>query len=223
MKKLNKILVIFVLFVLFFILKSNAQNDTCRTKPAVCIHADIVFIADWSSSVFNKKNYIVNAARTLSENFVLSNDGIKMGIVTFSDKGNVIVKCSGDQTEFRKATNYLALDEPYGNTDMALGLEKAETLFSISKEERNNEPEHKFIILISDGETGNIDESFQIATRLKKDHVFIYTIQVIEEGDDETAFDGSYILKNIASDQGFYYRSTYESLYEIIKKLEFCN
>lgn len=106
---------------------------------------------------------------------------------------------------------------------MALGLEKAETLFSISKEERNNEPEHKFIILISDGETGNISETLQIAARLKNDRVVIYTIQVVEDGEMETAFDGSDILRRIASDEGFYYRSTYVALYEIIKKLEFCN
>lgn len=222
--------VFFVLIVLFCAKMSFAQEPSewfdsipVPKEPVHCINADIVLVLDFSGSVADRKEFIVNSAKALRDNFIVSPEGIKIGMVGFNTDDSLILKCTGDTTELGLAIDVVFTMDFFGGTDMYSGLDLVPSLFSLSAEERGKKPDYRVIVIISDGYVENNVSAKLICDKFKSERVFIYAVQA-----DERAFmaednSGDEFLRGISSGNDFFYKTSYQAVYSRIKKLNFCN
>ncbi len=222
--------VFFVLIVLFCAKMSFAQEPselfdsiTVTKGPARCINADIILVLDFSGSVANRKDFIVNSAKAVEEEFVVSEEGIKVGIVVFETEDSLITKCTGDVARLGAAVDAVSAMDFFGGTAMQKGLDLVPGLFSLSAVERGKKPEYRIVIIVSDGFVDDSASVEFLCDKFKSEGIFVYGVQADERAFKSEDNSGDELLRSLSSGNDFFYKTSYQAVYSRIKKLNFCN
>lgn len=186
-----------------------------------CLVADIVFVADFSGSMAKYSNLVSDAFKEFSANLDISEEGIRVGFVSFTGNVYLDLVLTGDENEVINFENKLTFRESGGSTELAPALAMAKQVF-LSLDENRFSSSKKVIVFISDGQTSGADytaDSISAITEsweLRKLGVDVYVI------DPQTIDSHPMLLHMIATTDDHYIASDYASLAEAIKKLNFC-
>lgn len=172
-----------------------------------CLQIDILIVGDFSGSIDGYEGYMKKSFITLLNKLELSEETVKLGLVTFASESYLDASLSTDKKSLQ-----VAIDNIYhssGSTNMTSGLQLA-----INELVNNGRPGfRKIIILVSDGQPDDKYSVKQITDQLKSFDIKIYGMLITSIGYDEA------FMKSISS---VYLKSDYESLSEEIKKLDIC-
>jgi len=202
----------YILILLLVILTSF------NSKPATgCLELDLILIGDYSSSLRGQEHYFVGACRTFVKKFQLSEQTIKIGIVTFNDTAKLISPLSSDTSFITSRINELAEEIGEDWTNMEKGLFVAFNEFT-----NNGRPNaQKMIIILSDGAVNDPGDktsapitTMEIIQQLRMTGMGVCSI-LIKSGEEEPEF-----MKAISS--GCYAESSYENLAIELAKLDVC-
>jgi Mg-chelatase subunit ChlD len=198
--------IITILFCLLTTLTVKSQN---------CLQMDIVLLADASGSVGANTQYISNALKAFADRFETSENGVRIGIVSFGDKPLLLTNITHNKNKLKIAaanyTNFYSLVGASTKTADAL-------MYSTNLFYESDRPEvKKLIILITDGEPNDIHETTRVADEIRNLHnIDICTIHVMTiSGGNKTH------LQDISS-EACYVVSGYESLIETIINMDVC-
>lgn len=203
-------------YVLIFLL-SILTSFTLKPKTAGCLELDLILLGDYSSSLRSQEHYFVDACRSFVKKFQLSEESIKIGIVTFNDTAKLISPLSSDTTFITNRINELAEEIGESYTNMEIGL-----FLALNELTLNGRPNaQKIIIVLSDGAVNDPGdaESAPITTmaiiqQLRMTGIGICSI-LIKSGEEQSDF-----MKAISS--GCYAESNYENLAIELSKLDVC-
>ena len=148
-------------------------SRSCKTK------LDIGIVLDGSGSIsqneFNSyKSFIVE----LIEQFGVSDSATRVGLVSFSDKANLVFPL-GRLIAFSQLQRELAkLSQPGGSSRLDLGMQIATSMFGSKNGGRPGIP--KVLFLVTDGIQSNVgsEVTFKLAKQLKYQGVLIITVTV---------------------------------------------
>jgi uncharacterized protein YegL len=189
--------------MLILLLTSGKQKDDG------CLKLDIVLLADLSESVGREHIFIKQALLSYISAFKLSEDGVKIGLITFSSFASNRCSLTADNNYISERINNIPY--PDGSTNMSEG-------FSFAFEELENngrEGYSRIVILISDGLPDNDEATIMTTHLLKVMNIKIFTIMVDSDEVDEN------FMKQIAS-PGCYVSTDYRNLTKELKKLDIC-
>ena len=176
-----------------------------------CIKVDIILIADMSGSIKGHENYVHDALFHFVNKFDLSEDGVRIGLITFNDDAKVLYQLGSDKEQLLKAVSTIISTVPDGTTNMMSSLVSAMNEFL-----KRGANQNRVVIIISDGSPFNIDATKQTANDLK--NTFNSTIfGVLVQSTDE---NGQF-MREISS-LGCYVQTDYSLLTSALKKLDMC-
>jgi len=164
-----------------------------------CLKIDIILVGDFSGSVRGKEAFIQAAFNSFIQGLPLSEDGVRLGVVVFSDNAEIVQHLTSERFQLDSL-------EASGTTNLSEALQ-----LSLDEFNRNGRDVRKIIILISDGIPDDPDGAKLIASQLKLVGVGICGI-LVEGGNNE-------YMQEISS---VYAKSNYENLLEQIKQLSGC-
>ena len=176
-----------------------------------CIRADIVLLADMSGSVKGHQKYVHDALYAFVDRFELSDDGVRMSLITFNDDPVVMFPLGTDKELLLHAIDIVGETMPEGSTYMFGAFQSAMNEFQKRGIHRN-----RIVIVISDGSPNHAYETKEIA----KDIQFTFGAKVfgvlINTYDEDDAF-----MKEISSPD-CYVETQYELLANELQKLDIC-
>jgi Mg-chelatase subunit ChlD len=178
-----------ILILILFSLVCNAQG---------CLKLDVVLLVDVSSSVEDKKEFIVKAVNTFNTRF--ENTDVHTSLITFSN---------GAELKYHLGKPEISMIICFGMTNLVPGLFFAEKEF----EECGRENYRKMIILISDGKVDYEKESVTKCKLLQQKDITIVGILVKSEDTNEE------FMKKVCDT---YVESEYESLADELMRLDIC-
>lgn len=224
---------ILIIAVLLFLSNSN----TVLNKPINgCLQMDIMLLGDFSSSVYGYEAFVSGALSEFVNQFDLSEDGIKIGAVTFTSTGNLICPLTSNKTLLKNKVDSLQFFRSSGSTNMLSAIKVAVNQFATN----GRQDYKKMIIIISDGEPDAEDEVLKLAKEIKETtSIGICGILILmKEEDDSSTPDiyqvptysypigkvnrnGNKTMREISS-EFCYVESNYENLIKELKKLDIC-
>lgn len=188
---------------------------------------DIMILADMSGSVEKYEGYVANAIDVFVDRFDLDNQGVRVGIQTFSMRSAVHIQqpLTSNTPLLKKSIITISRMKAAGSTIMS------GPLVDVMKElQKDRFDVYKVVIIISDGDvqrqTSNLilgitydDRTLtsQVSELMKAHNIIICGI-LIDEGWSGT--DGPY-LKSLTT-PGFYIESNYKNLGTTLQKLAIC-
>ena len=188
------------LFLLFSSFKEEKQG---------CLQMDLILIADMSASVQEKEVFISNALIAFIKDFELSEEGVKIGIITFNERTYIISPLSKDkETLLNKASS---IGGANFNTNFNNALLVA---YRELNGENSRKDYKKMIIIITDGDVENKDETKKIVQQLRNENISICGI-MIENIDSQEEF-----MNSICN--GCYLKSDYKELVRQLLNLDIC-
>lgn len=224
-----KIIAIIVIFLLSSFTMKEDRND------AGCLRADILLLADLSSSIAGYEEFIHDAAYTFIDKFELADNGIRIGFITFSSLAYLHYPLSSDKDSLKLATSILAPRMSGGSTNLSQAFEIATNELST-----NGRPDAlKMVLVITDGEPDDLDKTIDRATILKQTPgtmiwcIFVSKAALKSDPDPSqywfygvpssvsSRVNGLENLKKIAS-PNCVIESDYNNLVDQIKKLDIC-
>lgn len=224
-----KIIAIIVIFLLSSFTMKEDRND------AGCLKADILLLADLSSSIAGYEEFIHDAAYTFIDKFELADNGIRIGFITFSSLAYLHYPLSSDKDSLKLATSILAPRMSGGSTNLSQAFEIATNELST-----NGRPDAlKMVLVITDGEPNDLDKTIDRATILKQTPgtmiwcIFVSKAALKSDPDPSqywfygvpssvsSRVNGLENLKKIAS-PNCVIESDYNNLVDQIKKLDIC-
>lgn len=155
-------------------------------KQDPCMQMDIILLLDYSGSIDGNEGFVREAVQDFVKGYELSEQGIKIGVITFSDYTNTISPLISDRSELLKRICVLDNFGGSGSTHMIRGLEVAEKEFYTS----GRLGFKRVIIIISDGDVnsgGGKEETLKVAEGLKKFGFKICSV-LIQNKDSEPEF-----------------------------------
>ncbi len=185
--------------------------------PKGCLEADIIFLLDFSGSVAGYEDFITDALKSFVLTTELSREGVQVGYVVFSSYLRQTVELTDLEPILLNFIGMLENMQADGGTSLVAALEKSQTYFSESEKIRGKKV-LQIIVCVSDGQFGDMHETIHTAHVLKNNDVKIFCIQTATE----YQADGMRILKQIATDENYYFSSDYVSLTETIQRLDIC-
>jgi len=206
--------------MLFFcLLKVLATSSFASESSSLrgCLEADIIFLLDYSGSVEGYEEFITSALKSFILSTEVSTDGVHVGYIVFSSNLRQIVPLVDDETELISFMSILENMQASGGTSLEPALIQAKEFFFTNTEKRGKLVQ-QIIVCVSDGQFGDMQESITNAKSLHKKDVKIFCIQTASEYPQS----GMGILKQIATDENYYFYSDYVSLNETIKRLDIC-
>lgn len=213
--------------VLFFAL---TIFSSILTSAQGCLKLDIMVVVDVSSSIPTTRfPAIVNSVLAFANRFELSEEGIKLGIVKFSDGAQLMSPLTTD-------TNLLlmgigGIQPTNGNTDMHAALDIAGNEFLTNGRKGYS----KIVVLITDGDPTYKDRAFSSAELLKtglgvkifgifvdnKNEIDVDLARMFSYQGTSGGNGGEKTLEALSS-EGCYLKSNYETLLDEIEKLDIC-
>lgn len=181
----------------------------CLTLPIEnpCLQIDILIVGDFSGSVDGYEGYVKKSFLTLLNKFELSEETVKIGVVTFASEAYLDSQLSTNKQSLQVAIGNIFHSS--GSTNMVDGLQLA-----VNELVNNGRPGYrKIIILVSDGQPDYKFGVKQICDQLQSFDIKVYGMLITSNGYDEE------FMKSISS---VYLKTDYESLSEKIKKLDIC-
>jgi len=148
----------FILFLLLF---------HVQPKDYGCLEMDIVILCDLSGSVEGNEPFILEAVTGLVNKTDVQEDGVRIGVIGFSDYPFTIAALSGDKKELLQVINEFEWTSRT-NTYMAQALQVCYIdLF------KDRQYAHKMIIIISDGLPGDRELTLSTVKQLNEINVGI--------------------------------------------------
>jgi len=177
------------------------------TPENPCLQIDILIVGDFSASVNGHEEYMKKSFLSLLNKVKLSEETVKIGVVTFATNAVLDSPLSNDKKSLQVAISNIYHSS--GSTNMVDGLQLA-----VNELVNNGRPGfRKIIIIVSDGQPDYKQGVKQITDQLKWFDIKVYGMLVTADEYDEE------FMKSISS---VYLKSDYESLSEEIKKLDIC-
>jgi len=188
-------------------------------SQSACLSADIVFLADCSSSLEHRWEFIPAYFLDFIDDVTLSKEGVKVSIVSFSVCTETILYPASDKKEAKKGHKDLKEKGKFlgGSTFLSLAMKRSKDLLDYSESERMNPSNHKIIIIISDGVIDDMDSVLVDSQKLRKQGVQIYAIKV---GSDDNGIKNLIKItgsENHMSDMGC------DPIIKVIKKADPCS
>lgn len=177
-----------------------------------CLQLDIMMIADFSGSLQGKERIMVNGIRQFSRKFTLTNDGVRIGLISFSDAAILRTTYTGDSTVLNNYIDNLEYVQADGSTHVGLALEM--TMDQIVRYGRQDVK--KIVVIVTDGIPNDKEKALQMGELLKMNNVVIGGVMVIGMyGYDE------HFLRNLTT-KDFYYETDFANLVTTLKNMNIC-
>jgi len=196
--------------ILFLVFLSFQTADTPR-KPSGCLKADIMLVADMSTSVHGSESFIYNALKTFVDRFDLDDNGVRLGVVRFSDKAYLMTGLTSDRD-----TVYMALSSLKGGASGTTNMTDAVVVAGEELLGRGRIDAHRIIVLVSDGDPDREEDTLEAARQIKLFGVAICGIFVLSDSRASKEY-----MQQI-SNEYCYVESDYNNLVTELKKLEVC-
>jgi uncharacterized protein YegL len=201
-----------LLFFVFFYFGAKSQ----------CLQANMSILLDWSGSEYGNEKEIVKASLNFIESLPISENGVRMSIKTFSfisfyDLYNYqnIVDMTYDRDELNSGVLSLLCYPPTGGTVLSGAMNSA--IYDFKSNYRGYYIPN-IIIIISDGDIYDVQESYDIIKTYKEQSILnVFAIQI---GGDKEGFVNLTQLTGSANNVEV---STTDKLIEAFKKLNLCN
>lgn len=180
-------------------------------KKSGCLRMEIMLVADMSTSVSGREVFIYNALKIFADRFDLDDNGIRIGVVRFSDKAYLLTELTSNKENVYKALSSLGSDA-YGTTNMLDAIEIA------GSEILNNGrvDVNRIIVLISDGDPDDEEQTLKAAQKIKSFQIGICGIFVNGSTNESKEY-----MREISS-EFCYVESDYENLVRELEKLDVC-
>lgn len=166
---------------------SQGLHEPEDTSP--CFPADIMIVADMSSSVNNVKSFIWDAVAVLPNKYKMHDSKVRMGLIRFNETPTLVTPLTGDRGLFLDNLEQTRTESATESTNILSALELADQQFS-SKTRRDA---LKLVILVTDGlsqvnETAEVE--FAETMKINKDITIIGVhTQLILPPQEENFFD----------------------------------
>lgn len=180
-------------------------------SPKSCLEMDIIFLVDLSGSVAYHQDDIADALTGFINEFDLSNETIRMGIVMFGADATTLSELTSNKNKIYDAINFIRNNDILRVSNMYDGI--IVSIREFNKSPRSFVPKH--LIIISDGGVDTPMLCKEMLEQAKLQDIAICTILANGMNVDES------FLKDIASN-GCYVKTNYNLLVNEIKKLELC-
>lgn len=210
-----------ILFLFLLAAQLPAHSQTVAFGKG-CLEADIILAVDWSGSVSAKREYMLQAIYAYSRSFLLSEDGIKLGVLSFGDETSSPALLTADTTVIDHGILQLMDDSLNHATRCDDVPTYASVLFAQSKQERGKSPQRKFLIVISDGDVRGKDVvSQEFRAFAEREGVLICTIRLEGKVDDIDIEAAESFMSQIAY-PNYAFRSSYYELRQFLVTLNLC-
>jgi Mg-chelatase subunit ChlD len=177
-----------------------------------CLKLDIVLVGDYSGSVAGYESFIVDAFQAFASRFEISENDIKLGVITFGESATMICPLTSDKAIVKQRLDILrhagAMD---ASTDITSGLMAA--MSELQGNGRYNT--QKMIILVSDGFHNLSGDPEALAATIKRTGMIISTVVIADTSANRL------LMESIAT-PGFYVESSYGTLIDELKALDLC-
>lgn len=171
---------------------TNIQNDEVTIELNLSINnnkviksdTEILFLIDNSSSMktvledglTSRKTKILNSTKELIRKINKNNPNVKMGLISFEGKTQLIQDFTNDEDTLQNACNTLIEKNCSGGTNMASAL-------NIAKQKFNESTKNKILVLLTDGLP--TDGQKQTKAQLQDENVYIISTLVDVIGLDD--------------------------------------
>jgi len=189
-----------IALALIFLMNSTPQ----------CLKVDLLLIGDMSPSVDGNQKQMAQAFSEFINKYELSDDGIRMGIVTFNSGARTNCALTSDKKKLIRCSDSIATQRTAGNTYMEEAFNTALDQFS-SNIRRNAK---RMMIVVSDGAVDHDMLCLMIAKSIKNNGIKICSVLIL----DNTPRPD--FMKDISSD--CYLETDYGSLHDEMAKLNVC-
>lgn len=227
MKKLPTILIVCICIFTTF------SDIHAALSSSGCLEADILIVVDWSGSTQSEHSSMVGAIYAYSRSFVLTDNGIKIGIVSFGDNSTIVSPITADTDVLDQGMMTLLADNANHGTVADDVPALIHTLMLQSMKERGRMPLRRFVIFISDGDIHNRREIRTELVRASTSlEIMTFAIWLGESSEDsnnipyvepreDVEMSGRDFMKLIAS-PGCFLQSDYSSLRDFLIRLNLC-
>ncbi len=152
------------------------------------------------------------------DGLVLSEDGLKIGLVTFSDSAVIEQHLTSNQSKALETIFDLRSKKGSGLTDMQEALEQSILEFSSRREHGcGRQYADKIAIIISDGDPQFKDDVYRLSQEAQLElGMRIFTVLI-----SGPAYVNEDFLKSISSEDS-YFKTDYEGLKSLLEQLDLC-
>lgn len=215
-------------FIIFILLAFITSGHKSIVKEAGgCLQMDIMLLGDFSSSVHGYESFVAKAFAAFAKQFELSENGVKIGVVTFTSIAEVVCPLTSDRELLRTKVDSLDYFKANGNTNMFWAFSLAKREFQL----HGREGFKKMMIVVSDGEPNLKTEVKIFAQQIKRENINICGVLIVKNMWDEDSMvnymtlsmsqiNGAEFMKEISGD--CYVESDYQNLITEIQKLSIC-
>lgn len=209
---MKKFLIIFFLFLFYNNVKAQG-----------CLNADVMILIDWSGSENGNEQQLALAATLFVSELPINELELRVGVLAFSNCITNVVNLTGDKEKLLEGIATLALTEASGGTYLKPSILYAGYLLN------NQRQVPKIIIIISDGEIYDLEESIVEIEYFKS--IIPLSIRAVQvgkgtEGYDQDINNYKVNLQNLILLTGNYNYVEFslpEEIVKTLKKLSFCN
>jgi Mg-chelatase subunit ChlD len=197
-------------------------------KPTPCLRADIVFVCDFSSSISGSETFHSNVLASFlkSEQLVIGEGDVRIGVVTFADGAYYETHLTGNRKQLQTIADLLFFRPVNGGTDLSSGIIYGFTEFDSKDDKREA---IRIMVLMTDAKLVEQDEidSDSLATIAKKSGIQIVTMGV----SDRIAEDYEKVLQRLASSTctdtignatPCYFGNNYDNFRKLLEKKSRC-
>lgn len=172
----------------------------------------MMILIDWSGSERGNEEDLATAAYMFASELPISDYELRMGIMTFSDCVQDVVELTGNKEKLLNGISALALTEASGGTFINKAI-------NFSCYELNNKRQvPKIIVIVSDGEIYDLEES--LATLQMWKTTLPLSIHAVQIGGEKVGYKNLTFFTESADRIEI---SLPNNLVESLKKLSFCN
>ena len=177
-----------------------------------CLEMDIMLVADYSDSIDGHEEFVEDAFNEFIDRFELHENGVRIGIIAFSDYPFMLSKLSTNKNKLRKVTRTMDGVFHRQSTNMYGALNA--TYKYMEKNSRENA--RKMIIVVSDGAfNGSPEKLPELVYEIKKEGINICGVLIKSE------YQTPQNMLAISNDF-CYFESTYQMLSEVLKNMDVC-
>lgn len=208
---MKKVLLILLLCLTVFAPTLSKSEFNIDPFTPACLNMDIIIIGDYSGSVQGNEPFLIRSFQVLINNLLtMPEDDIHLGLILFNDLAEVICPLTADKDIAHKSLSYIS-DRSNGSTFLT------NALYSSFDELTTNGRSgyKKIIIIISDGDVHDVDESILAVNQLKSIGIQVYSILI------NTNVANKEFMESISS-PNCYFETDYFNLAKTIVNLNLC-
>ena len=145
----------YLIAILFLLISLHSYSQ--------CIKIDIILVADKSGSMYGHGTELKKAVTKFTDRFDLSENGIKIGIISFASDVQILTSLTSDQSKINNAIHAIAPITTLGSTNLTDALSITESMFI----RYGRSDAARIVVIVSDGAPNNPDLAYDVAQRLQ--------------------------------------------------------